>query len=394
MKATVRPPNRSFAPRPARSRNVAFALAWLLLLLGGVARPLHAHKASDSFLTLQIDPPLVRGRWDIALRDLEPVLGLDANQDGRITWGELTSRRQVLERYALARLSLHDGDRELALHPTDLLTVEHSDGGYAVLEWEAPWPSGSEPLRLEYTLFADLDAGHRGLVRVIEAGREQTFVLGGERATASIARRPVAAWSLLPALVPEGIRHILTGYDHLLFLLALLLPFAGPAAATRATGTRPPLVPVLKIVTAFTLAHSLTLALAAAGWVRLPSRWVETVIAASVALAALRNLRGGSPNERAGMAFGFGLIHGLGFAAVLGDFGLAGGRLAWGLVGFNLGVELGQLACVALFLALTRWTCPRRVNPIWFLRAGSISIAGLALVWAAERALDTRWLPF
>lgn len=394
MKLMLPSPNRLGFRFVCGSQRVALVFAGLLFVLGAAGFPAHAHKASDSFLTLHLEPHFVRGRWDIALRDLEPVLGLDADRDGRITWGEMTARRADLERYVFARLRLHDGNADLPLRPTDLLTVEHSDGGYAVLTWEAPLPTGNAPLELEYTLFAAIDAGHRGLVRVVESGGEQSFVMGGPRVAATISRRAAPAWTLLPTLVPEGVRHILTGYDHLLFLAALLLPFAVPGRTSREGLARPVFGPVLKIVTAFTVAHSLTLALAAAGWVRLPSRWIETVIAASIVLAALRNLGGDSANERAGMAFGFGLIHGLGFASVLGDFGLTGGRLGWGLIGFNLGVELGQLACVAGGFALVRWARPRGLAATWCLRAGSISIAGVALVWAAERALDTRWLPF
>jgi hypothetical protein len=149
---------------------------------------------------------------------------------------------------------------------------------------------------------------------------------------------------------------------------------------------------VLKIVTAFTLAHSLTLSLAALGALSLPSRLVESAIAASVILAALNNLWPLAHRWRALVAFAFGLIHGFGFASVLADLGLPQGALALSLVGFNVGVELGQLAIVAAFLPLAyllrHGLFYRRV----VLTGGSALIVVLATVWLAERALDLKLL--
>ena len=187
--------------------------------------------------------------------------------------------------------------------------------------------------------------------------------------------------------------HIWIGFDHILFLVSLLLP----AVLIRRDGQwqgretlRASVIDVLKIVTAFTLAHSLTLSLAVLGALSLPSRLVESLIAASVILAALNNLWPLVHRWRAFVAFGFGLIHGFGFASVLADLGLAQGALVLSLVGFNVGVELGQLAIVALFLPLAyllrRGVFYRRV----VMAGGSATIALLAMVWFAERAFDLK----
>ncbi len=145
---------------------------------------------------------------------------------------------------------------------------------------------------------------------------------------------------------------------------------------------------VIQLVTAFTLAHSITLVLATLGLVQLPSRLVESVIAASVAVAALNNLRPFLHDRGLVMAFGFGLIHGFGFASVLQDLELPRTALASSLIGFNLGVEIGQLAIVAVFLPVAyalreTWAYRRAV-----FQLGSFAILILAVTWFAERAFN------
>jgi hypothetical protein len=145
---------------------------------------------------------------------------------------------------------------------------------------------------------------------------------------------------------------------------------------------------VLGIVTAFTIAHSITLSLAVLGFITLPSRLIETTIAASVVIAALNNLYPLIEKRLWIVAFVFGLVHGLGFASVLTDLALPRSALAVSLVSFNLGVEAGQLMIVSIFLPLAylvrrSWLYPRLV-----LGAGSMSIAAVASVWLIERSLN------
>jgi hypothetical protein len=186
------------------------------------------------------------------------------------------------------------------------------------------------------------------------------------------------------------VRHIALGFDHLLFLLSLLLPAVLRRAGARwepEPALRPALADVLSVVSAFTLAHSLTLSLAALGVLRLPSRGVESAIAASVVLAAANNLRPLVGGRRWLAAFAFGLVHGLGFASVLADLGLPRGALVVSLLAFNLGVELGQLAFVALLLPVAWWLRAWPAYPSVVLAGGSAAIALLASLWLAERSL-------
>ena len=150
---------------------------------------------------------------------------------------------------------------------------------------------------------------------------------------------------------------------------------------------------MFKVVTAFTIAHSITLSLAALGVISLPSRWVESAIAASVVLAALNNVYPLVYAGRWAIAFGFGLIHGFGFASVLADLGLPQESLLLALVAFNLGVELGQLVIVGVFLPFAYALRDTR----WYRRTifvgGSVAVIAMASVWLIQRAFNVTLLP-
>jgi hypothetical protein len=191
----------------------------------------------------------------------------------------------------------------------------------------------------------------------------------------------------------EGVWHIWIGFDHILFLLSLLLPsvLLGSGKGWQpAERFAPTFWDVLKVATSFTVAHSITLSLAALSIIQLPSRLVESAIALSVVLAALNNLWPVVRGRRWLVAFGFGLIHGFGFASVLADLGLPQSALLVALVGFNVGVEAGQLALVAAFLpiayALRRGPLYRRV----IFLGGSAGIVLISVIWLVERAFDLR----
>ena len=365
------------------------ALPWLLLALLLLAPAMvSAHKASDSYLMLEKTTTGLEGRWDIALRDLEPAVGLDANRDGTVTWGELKARLPVVTAYAVARLHGNTAAGTCRSSIAWQGVVAHSDGRYLALSVDLSCPGDAASVTLVYDLLFDIDAQHRAVLRYTDEGKVQPFVL-------SKARRSVALSHVAPrfaAIVHLGIEHILTGYDHLLFLTALLLPAVlrrrervwEPAANFRTV-----LLDVLRTVTAFTIAHSLTLALSAAQWVVLPSRFVESAIAASIVLAALNNLFPVLDADRS-LAFGLGLLHGFGFAAVLADVGLSGQSFLRTLFGFNLGVEVGQLAVVIALLPILYLLRRSRRYPTWGLPIASTAVMLVACVWLVERAFDLK----
>jgi hypothetical protein len=363
---------------------------WLFFLLLLLSLPVLAHKASDSYLVLDIKGRDVSGQWDIALRDIDFALGLDRDGNGEITWGELRARHADIAAWALAGLSVQR-DGACTVEVADHLVDTHTDGAYAVLRLSGSCPAASGDLQLGYRLLFDLDALHRGLLRLSLDGTTQTAVLAPQRSQQKFAAGEVSRLEAFGQYLVEGIWHIWIGFDHILFLLSLLLPAVLVHEARRWRGVanfREALVEVLWVVTAFTVAHSITLSLAALGLISLPSRLVESAIAASVVLAAANNLKPLVEHRRWMVAFGFGLIHGFGFASVLAELGLPQETLVLSLLGFNLGVEVGQLAIVAVFLPVAY---ALRATP-FYRRAvfvgGSLATLAIALIWFVERAFD------
>ncbi|MGE3976823.1 MAG: HupE/UreJ family protein [Nitrospira sp.] len=366
-------------------------IALLLLSL-----PAWAHKPSDSYLSLSTQRDHIVGRWDIALRDLNDAVGLDSDGDGQLTWGEVRNQHDKIKSYALSRLALSANTQACTTQLIEQLIDHHTDGAYSVLRFRLDCHGPIEQLAVDYRLLFDIDAQHKGLLRLTQAGHTSTSIFSRDTPlqTFSIADR--SRWEESRQFIHEGIWHIWLGFDHVLFLLALLLPAVLVRTEGRWQAAGDFLSAcwnVISIVTAFTVAHSLTLSLAALDVVRLPSRLVESTIAASVALAGIGNLYPMMISRRWMVAFGFGLIHGFGFAAVLTDLGLAQDSLLLSLVSFNVGVEIGQLAIVAAFLPLAyllrhSWSYPKLV-----LTGGSLAVIAIALVWFTERAFDLQLFP-
>ena len=396
---------------------------YLLLVLVSLAAhtTAQAHKPSDSYLTLAASTPatatkgqVINAAWDISLRDLDYVLQLDRDGNGELTWGETRQREADIIKLATGALVVSSENQTCPWSATAPLSLEkHSDGTYAVLSLTAQCPtsaagsSAPKNISVTYSLFFDVDPSHRGLVQWLvptqagDAPSSQALIFSAESASQSLSLVPAGWWQTLSQYIVDGVWHIWIGYDHILFLLSLLLPAVlvrranqsepaprGLAQWDPAPTLRGSVVEVLKVVTAFTLAHSITLSLAALGVVSLPSRVVESVIAASVVLAALNNLRGTIDKRRWVMAFVFGLIHGFGFASVLADLGLPQGALVLALVGFNVGVELGQLAIVAVFLPIAFWLRATTFYRVGVLTGGSVIVALLASWWLVQRMFD------
>jgi hypothetical protein len=362
-----------------------------------VTQTVHAHTQSTAYLTLHAGKNGLSGEWCLALRDLDDAIGLDVNDDGQITWGELLSRKESVCAYAFSRLHIQGDGQPGVPRVTDFLVDNLSDGAYAVLRFDIEGIQRPRRLELNYNAFFDIDPKHRGLLRLERNGGRQLSVFSPATANQAFDFEATAPQNPFFTFLKEGIWHIWSGYDHILFLLALLLPGVlrrRDGSWEPVTEARSAFVNVLKVVTAFTVAHSITLSLSVLGIVHLPSRLVESAIAASVVLAAFNNLVPLFPEGVWMVAFGFGLLHGFGFANALRDLGLQHGQLALTLFGFNLGVEIGQLAIVAVFFPLALGLRGLLFYQRFILRFGSAAIIVVASTWLAERVLDFKWLPF
>lgn len=362
----------------------------MALLLTFLPVTTHAHTPSETYFTLNVGGTNLTGRWDVALRDLHQGMGLGPEDLKKVARAELQQREEALALDIIAGVELRADGALLNLTITDYTRLPLNGIEYARLLFEAIGRSTARTvIEIDASIAFRIDTNMHGLLRLEHNGRTEVVAFNEQ----SPAHRfelgqPGGRWARWLTFMWEGVWHIWSGFDHILFLVALLLPAVLKREANRWAGVerfRSAFVNVFKIVTAFTVAHSLTLSLSALDIVRLPTRFVESVIAASVALAALNNLWPWFRNKSWLVAFSFGLIHGFGFANVLAELQLAKGAMALALVGFNVGVELGQLAIVLVFLPLAF-----DLRRSWFYRTitlkyGSAVVALVAIGWMVER---------
>ncbi|MBC7989017.1 MAG: HupE/UreJ family protein [Luteimonas sp.] len=346
-----------------------------------------AHTLSVSHLDVTVgERGAVMLELDVALRDMALTLPLDANRDEAITWGELSALRPEVEHWAKTGLEVSSAGKRCALAPSGYGVRRYDDGTYASLQMTATC-TGNGIVDLRYDLLFGQDPQHRALVTMHRGTTASTAIASPQNQVIHLA--PGSVNPLLDYL-REGIHHILIGYDHLAFLISLLLPAAlirrnkawQPAQSLRAS-----FLHVLGIVTAFTVAHSLTLSLAALGWITPASRPVEAAIAASVLLAALNNLWPIVTKRIWAIGFAFGLIHGFGFAGALSELGLPMKSRLLSLIGFNLGVEVGQLLVVAVLLPVLYLLRRQRFYSNLVMPVSSLAVAGLAAWWLYQRIL-------
>lgn len=365
-------------------RLAPFALLTGLLLLL-ISSAVQAHKASDSFI--YVDQHQSEIRIDVALRDLALVLPLDRNGDQKLSGSELRASRDRITRWTEQGITLSNASGDCRMTGQQWGLSSHSDGPYAAGRYTVHCPDGSVPETLEYRLLFAQDPLHRGLVS-LESGEFSTLgVLAPDNRRFSLTNEGApGSLALFGTFVYQGIVHLLIGLDHILFLLVLMLPATlGKPNGTERAGLKPRLRELTGIVTAFTVAHSITLVLAALEIVRLPIAWVEAVIALSIAVAAINVMWPVLGKKTWKLAFGFGLIHGFGFASVLGDLTSGISQTVLALAGFNIGVELGQLALLMLlFPIFYLWGKTNHYGkaavPVMLIAVGAIS-----LYWVAQR---------
>ena len=350
-----------------------------IVALGALgAATAYAHRGSTKYVLVERTSDGAFVRAEVEAVDASVAIGLGEHVDR----AALRARHARIEQWIARGIAVWTarGERCGARVVRSYETTRESKPYFAV-EVEHACPAGATRLRLRDDTVFDTDSQHEAVVHLAWAGTSDALVLRRGHREARLGEPP-SAWTLIERFVTEGALHLATGYDHLLFLLSLLLT-AGTAAAKR--GLRIGLREIALVVTAFTIGHSVTLVSAALGAVVLPARLVESTIALSIVVSAALNLIVPEA-RRAWLALAFGLVHGFGFSSVLVELGLPRGQRVLALVSFNVGIELAQLVFVALLLGPLAWAAERRGYDRVVVRGGSVLIALVAGVWFVERA--------
>jgi len=350
-----------------------------------------SHKASDSYIYLENNQGKMEFRLDVAIQDFNPLFQFDQDYDSHVQWLEIMTLKDNLWEYIIENVAITSNGMTCLSSIGNIALSEYSDGKYLSFATRLDCPIDNS-LDIRYQLLFDVDAQHRGLFQYHSLNGEQaSYVFSPRDKILQLDLKNISLFSQLASYFKEGVWHIWEGYDHLLFLFSLLLPAVLVRQKSHWSAVqdmKSAILETTKVVTAFTAAHSITLALVTFGVFAFPISIAESIIAFSIIVSALLNVLPQVKVERWVIGFVFGLIHGFGFASVLSDLTSINDAIFISLLGFNLGVEFGQLAIVFMIFPLAFY-----LRRSWFyknivLKLGSYFIATLGLVWFVERAMS------
>jgi len=377
-----------------------------------------AHTADQSYIYLRVYKASMDGRFEATAVDLNRSLGLNFSNPMKMS--EIKPHLDKIKNYLLSKTSFSSGNQQynIVIGDIEILPVD-DPGDYLLLHFTVDgMETVPENMDVKYEGFFDKDSNHKGWLiteynwkaGIINNESLPSLIFSPNNVQQSLSLTDQSLWKGFVALVKLGIWHIWIGLDHILFIIALILP-----AVVRRRETlndmgmvdqnvpnsyskswlpvarfKPAFIYIISIITFFTIAHSITLALASLEVVSLPSRLVESIIAISIALAAVHNITPIVRGKEWIIAFLFGLFHGFGFASVLGEKGLAGDFLPLSLFGFNVGVEIGQVLIICtvfpiLFLIRKSVAYPKIIT------YGSALLILISIYWFLERALDVEF---
>lgn len=387
--------------------------AFLLLFFTFFAVPTtsSAHAPDQGYLYLSIHENAIDGRFELIAKDINRALGTNLPDD--LTLEQLNRHLADIQSYFKERTSFKASDGttyQLKFRePTilDLNEMEDYIRFHFDLEGISEIPDN---LEVRYDVLFDQYTRHRGWLimeynwkaGVINNQSLATAIYSPDNTIETLDLTDASVWNGFWALTKLGVWHIWIGLDHILFIVALILPAVvrRREEEDEIVGTddysstwkpvkkfRPAFLYIIKIITFFTIAHSITLAMASLGIVNLPSRLVESIIAVSIALAAYHNIQPVFKGKEWIIAFAFGLFHGFGFASVLGEKGISGDYLVPSLLGFNLGVEIGQILIICLVFPILFAIRKQKIYPK-IISYGSIALIFIAMYWAVERAFE------
>ncbi len=397
-------------------RHIATGVLLAALWCFGATPAARAHATGENYVWLNVDTSHLEGRFEMRLPDLRKNLNIDVPEDYDAASARLVETADVVHSYILEHFAMEANGAPIAIEFTDVKLLRSDKlGHFAQYHYRTPRFDIPDELAIRNTLFFEGEGNrfHRSLI-CLEFNKKTGKVYSTPGAPSEGEKKRVEFTTAVfgpgnseqtlnlndvPGLIPikefvwQGVLHIWIGIDHILFLVSLLLPAVlmlgkGPRDWLPVPDFKQAFWNVIKIVTIFTVAHSLTLSLAALDLIRLPSRFVESAIALSIVLVAINNIY---PLFRAStwmVILFFGLFHGLGFATVMGHLPFRMMNLVKVVFLFNIGVELGQVAIVAIVFPLIFWARKSRFYQPVVLVGGSIAIALLASWWLLERAFE------
>ena len=347
-----------------------------------------SHQSSTSYFTGNINSNgALNGDLQIRLLDLERAIGLDQDGNGELTWGEALSQVEPVEKYIESLFRFHRNEYKCASSFSGAWKLdEHFNEQYLVLPVSAQCAIEGD-LEINYSGFFDVDSEHKLLFNIKANEQSYRRVLSNDKRTIKLDLANGNHWDTFVEFTKQGVIHIWIGLDHILFLMCLLLAAIfgfTKSNAAQSRSLRENAWDIVGVVTAFTLAHSITLAAVALNWIEVSSKWVEVGIAITVFVAAMNNIFPVIKKITA-VTFGFGLLHGMGFAGVLGELGLPEGQKLLSILAFNLGVELGQLVIILAVLPFMFLINKYNLKPRYCLVGGSSLVALIAVMWIVER---------
>jgi len=379
--------------------NTGILRAALLIFLLTAVTQAWGHATGENYVWVNVHQDHLEGRFEIRLDDLRSKLGLEISNDAEVAGQQIVATAATVEDYIRQHFAISSRGETVPLTFTEAALFEARKlGHFAQYYYRTPAFDVSDQLTVRNTLLFDDDRFHRSLLLVErnekngrDYGPEFTaLVFSPANDAQELVFDDIRGLLSIRQFVWQGMLHIWIGIDHVLFLVALLLP----AVLVRRNGSWAPveslgsaLWNVLKVVTVFTVAHSITLALGALEIIQLPSRLVESVIALSIILVALNNIYPKFQHGTLIIIFVFGLFHGLGFASVMGQLPFRMQDLIWVVLAFNVGVEIGQIAIVAVIVPVIYWMRTQAVYQKAVPVYGSASLILIASYWLIERAL-------
>ena len=351
-----------------------------------------AHESSTAYLNLALEDAdsttdiIYDATYELSLRDLALLIDIDANSDNQVSWAEVTSQTPLIEQLITSKVTLANAAQACQVARFAPLAV-NTRGGFNYLYTRFSLNCDQPIDSLDYQILAGIDANHRLILTQANTDTPLQVLTVGQ---SPLGTEADSGWMAIATnFLKSGIHHLLIGLDHLLFLFVLLIPAVYIRQQKQLVAVSNPkaaLIEVFWIATSFTLAHSITLSLAALQIVSIPARFIESIIALSIAFAALNNLVPMLRVRAVYLAFFFGLIHGFGFANVLVDLPLDTSARVLALLSFNIGIELGQLVFIAVVFPIALLLRHTQFYKWGVFYIGSLIGILVALWWFFERA--------